>query len=231
MVGSMLSAARARLEPLGLGVAVTTVTSTRPPGTIVDQAPKAGAKLRKHDVVTLSVARAARTAPTTTAGTTTTASTTTTATATTTATTSPTPPPANATMPDVGNQSEQSAVTSLSRAGILASLFFVPSKDPLGTVEQQAKPSGATVPYHSHVQLNISRGPGQKEDVQVPSVIGRTLADAVATLNGARLRLIYVKFPVTTSTQTGKIVQQSPLAGGKAPQNAQVLVFLGVRAP
>ena len=46
-------------------------------------------------------------------------------------------------------------------------------------------------------------------------------------MNGAHLRLIYVKFPVNSRSQAGKIVQQSPLAGGHAPQNAQVLVFLG----
>jgi hypothetical protein len=149
--------------------------------------------------------------------------------ATTTATTTPAPTPANATMPDVGGQSEQSAVTALNRAGILASLFFVPSSDPLGTVEQQAKPSGTTLPYHAHVQLNISRGPGEKEDVQVPDVVGRSLTDAVSALNAAKLRLIYVRFPITASSQIGKIVQQSPLAGGKAPANAQVLVFLGVK--
>jgi beta-lactam-binding protein with PASTA domain len=61
-------------------------------------------------------------------------------------------------MPDVSGHSEQPAATSLSRAGLLASLFFVPASEPLG-----------------------------------------------------------------------KIVQQSPLAGDKAPQKAQVLVFLGVR--
>jgi hypothetical protein len=53
------------------------------------------------------------------------------------------------------------------------------------------------------------------------------LSDAVTTINGAHLRLIYVKFPVTSKTQAGKIVQQSPLGGGHAPQNAQVLVYLG----
>lgn len=217
LVGSSLADAKTRLKSLGLGTAVTSVTSSQRQGTIVDQAPKAGEKLERRGMVTLSVARAATTVPTSTTTTSTTSTTTARA-------------PANATMPDVGGQTEQSAVTALSRAGILASLFFVPSNDPLGTVEQQAKPAGTTLPYHAHVQLNISRGPGQKEDEQVPSVIGRTLTDAVSALNGAKLRLIYVRFPVTTSSQIGKVVQQSPLAGGKAPQNAQVLVFLGVKA-
>lgn len=217
LVGTSLAEAKAKLEQLGLTLATTSVTSGQPAGTIVDQAPKAGGKLAKRSVVTLSVARAATTVSTAT-------------TPTTTAATNPTPAPTSATMPDVSGQTEQAAVTSLNRAGILASLFFVPASDPLGTVEQQAKPSGTTVPYHSHVQLNISRGPGQKEDEQVPNVIGRTLTDAVSALNGAKLRLIYVRFPVTAASSIGKVVQQSPLAGGKAPQNAQVLVFLGVKA-
>ena len=218
LVGTSLADAKAKLEQLGLTVATTSVTSGQPAGTIVDQAPKAGGKVAKRSEITLSVARAATTVSTGTTPTTTSAS-----------TTSPTPAPTSATMPDVSGQTEQAAVTSLNRAGILASLFFVPASDPLGTVEQQAKPSGTTVPYHSHVQLNISRGPGQKEDEQVPNVIGRTLTDAVSALNGAKLRLIYVKFPVTAASSIGKVVQQSPLAGGKAPQNAQVLVFLGVK--
>jgi len=36
-----------------------------------------------------------------------------------------------------------------------------------------------------------------------------------------------VKFPVTSQSQAGKVVQQSPLGGGKVPENAQVLVYLG----
>jgi beta-lactam-binding protein with PASTA domain len=131
-------------------------------------------------------------------------------------------------MPDVSGQTEQAAVTSMIKSGILASLAFVPSDDPLGTVEQQAKPAGTKLPYHAHVQVNVSRGPGTKDDVAVPNAIGQTLMQAVATMNGAQLRLIYVKLQVTVKSQVGKIVQQSPLAGGKAPENAQVLVYLGV---
>ncbi len=130
-------------------------------------------------------------------------------------------------MPDVSGQTEQAAVTELTKAGVLPSLFFVPASDPLGTVKQQAKPANTTLPYHSHVQINVSRGPGDKPDAAIPNVVGRTLTDAVSALNAAHLRLIYVKFPVTTRTQVGKIVQQSPLTGSHAPENAQVLVFLG----
>ena len=207
--GKSLADARAALAALGFTAATTQVTSTQPPGTIVDQAPKAGSKLAKGSSVTLSVARAqAPQSPTTTAAAT-------------------PPPPQNATVPDVSTLTEAAAVQALDRAGILASLFFVPGQNPLGTVEQQAKPPGATVPAHSHVQINVSSGPGDKPKVGVPNVIGQTLEQALSSLNGAHLRLIFVKVPVTSRAQAGKVVQQSPLGGGQAPQNAQVAVFLG----
>jgi serine/threonine-protein kinase len=222
LVGETATNARARLRRLGLRATLTPATSTQQAGTIVDQAPRPGAKATKGGVVTLSVARAASATTATTNQ-----ATTTTAPATTTQTTPQTP--TSSTMPDVGGQTVQAAATALSRAGVLPSLVFVPASQPLGTVVQQAKQPGTTLPYHTHVQLNLSRGPGQKPDVQVPNVVGRTLTDAVSALNAAKLRLIYVRFPVASQSEVGKVVQQSPLGGGKAPQNAQVLVFLGVR--
>jgi beta-lactam-binding protein with PASTA domain len=126
---------------------------------------------------------------------------------------------------------EQGAASAFNEANVLASFAFVPSSDPLGTVEQQAKPAGTTVSYHAHVQINVSEGRNGTTEASVPSTIGQTLSQAVATLNAAHLRLIYVKLPVTSRSQAGKIVQQSPLAGGKAPQNAQILVFLGAFRP
>jgi eukaryotic-like serine/threonine-protein kinase len=204
LTGETAASAEARLKRLGLRATLTRATSDQPAGTIVDQAPKPGAKEGKGGVVTLSVAHAAPAVTTTQA-------------------------PVNSNMPDVGGQTEQAAATALNRAGVLPSLVFVPSREPLGMVVQQARQAGTTLRYGAHVQLNLSRGPGQKPDVQVPNVIGRVLGEAVGALNSAKLRLIYVRFPVTSQSQVGKIVQQSPLGGGRAPQNAQVLVFLGVR--
>jgi beta-lactam-binding protein with PASTA domain len=168
--------------------------------------------------VTLLVAQAQQQSTTTSTEATTTAPTT---------TASAPPPPRTATVPDVSNTSEAAAVQSLNRAGIIASLAFIPSTDPLGTVEGQAKQSGTTVPYHSHMQINISRGPGDKPSESVPNVIGGSLDQALASINGANLRLLYLKFPVNSRSQAGKIVQQSPLAGAEAPRNAQVVVYLG----
>ncbi|MGH3003744.1 MAG: PASTA domain-containing protein [Gaiellaceae bacterium] len=226
--GKSLADAQAALDELGLDSQKTLVASAKPAGTVVDEGPEPGAKLPKGSTVTLSVAQAGPQVTTTTAAAVA-------ASTTPGATTSPTttaqgqapPPPTTATMPDVQNRSEAGAAQAIGQAGILPSIVFIPSDDPLGTVEQQAKSGGESVPYHSHVQINVSKGPGDKPSEQVPNAIGGTLDQAVAAMNGAHLRLIYLKLPVTSRAQAGKIVQQTPLGGAGAPQNAQVLVFLG----
>ena len=218
-VGMTEADALVRAGQVGLQPKEVFRTQRTTPGVVLSQAPATAASVAKGSVVTLIVAKAptATTTPTTTAATTTT----------TTTTTAPAPQPTSATVPDVSGQKEAGAAQAMNQAGILTSLVFVPASDPLGTVESQAKAAGTTVPYHAHVQINISKGPNATTDEQVPDVVGKTLTDAVSAMNGAHLRLIYVKFPVTSKTQAGKVVQQSPLGGGQAPQNAQVLVYLG----
>jgi beta-lactam-binding protein with PASTA domain len=235
--GRSVADARAALNRAGFKSVITQVSSDRQAGTVVDEAPSPGSKLAKGSQITLSIATNPKPAPTATtvqttqtSGTNTSATSATTAsTATATGTTPAAAPvtPQTATVPDVTGQPEAAAVDALGKAGILASLFFVPNTDPLGTVEEQAKAQGASLPYQAHMQINVSQGPGQKEVEQMPNLIGKTLDDAVTTVNAANLRLIYLKLPVSSRAQAGKIVQQSPLVGAHAPRNAQVLVFLG----
>lgn len=218
VAGETLDQAKTTLATFGIQPAVKRRASAKPAGTVLDQAPAAGGTLTRNTPVTLVVAQA-KPKPTTTSTDATTTATTTTA--------STPPPPRTTTVPDVSNQKEAAAVQSLNRAGIIASLAFVPSSDPLGTVEGQAKAAGTSVAYHSHLQINISSGPGDKPQEEVPGVIGGSLEQALSSINGAHLRLLYLKLPVTSRSQAGKIVQQSPLAGSHAPRNAQVVVYLG----
>jgi beta-lactam-binding protein with PASTA domain len=55
LVGLTLSEARARLRKLGLRSNVTEVASSQPKGTVVEQAPTAGAEVRKRSTVSLRV--------------------------------------------------------------------------------------------------------------------------------------------------------------------------------
>jgi serine/threonine-protein kinase len=218
VTGRSFAAAQATLDAAGLPSTKREVASAEPAGTVVAQAPPAGSKLAKGSQIVLSVATATSSTST---------NSTTTGTSTGPTTTAVAPPPQKATMPDVTSQKQAAAVQAMNQVGILASLVFVPSQDPLGTVEQQAKPAGTSVPFHAHVQINLSAGPNETAKAQVPNVVGQALQQALTAINGSHLRLIYLKFPVTSKTQAGKVVQQSPLGGGKAPQNAQVLVYLG----
>jgi beta-lactam-binding protein with PASTA domain len=222
--GMKATQAASTLRSLGFTATQQRVAvSDAPAGTVVTESPTPGTLLAKGSQVLLSVAQPKT--PTTTTTATTTATTTPTSTPTTTA--AAPPQPASATVPDLSGKDEAGAAQALYQANLLASIVFVPSQDPLGTVEGQAKAAGTTVPSRSHVQVNVSKGPGQKPDETVPNVDGKTLQDALAAIKGANLRLIYLKYPVTNKAQAGKIVQQSPLGGAHAPQNAQVLVYLG----
>jgi beta-lactam-binding protein with PASTA domain len=123
----------------------------------------------------------------------------------------------------------QAASQALSQANLKATLAYVPGEDPLGTVEAQKPTSGESAPLRSHVTVNASSGPNAREQATVPNTVGQTLQQAVSTLNGAGLRLIFVKVPVTTQASVGKVVEQTPAPGKQAPKNAQVLVYLGVK--
>jgi beta-lactam-binding protein with PASTA domain len=229
-VGMKEQDALVRAGQVGLKPKEVFQPSKKPKGTVISQNPEEGTEVPRNSEVKLVVDSNAKpattTTPTTTAQTTT-APTTTAATTTAPSTTAAPAQPASATVPDVSGQTEQQAATAFGNAGILASVVFVPGQQSLGTVAAQGKPANSTVPYHSHVQINVSRGPSNNPNESVPNVVGQTLQQAVSTLNGNHLRLIYLKYPVTSPAQAGKVVQQSPLGGGQAPQNAQVIVYLG----
>ena len=75
--------------------------------------------------------------------------------------------------------------------------------------------------------INVSSGPGQSTSETVPDVVGKTIPEAVAAFNQAGLRLIFLRYPVTSKAEAGKIIEQSPAAGAGAPKNAQILVYMG----
>jgi serine/threonine-protein kinase len=211
VVGLPEEQALRRLSAAGFTPKLVLQPSSQPSGTVVSQTPAAATEVAKGTTVRVVVSHAgsaSTTAPTTTAA-------------------AAPPSPQTAQVPDVNGQTEAAAAQTLVSGGVLPSFVFVPSSQPLGTVVGQAKQSGSTVSYGAHMQVNLSQGPHTQGTATVPSAIGQSLTDAVSTLNGAQLRLIYAKLPVTSRAQAGKIVQQSPGAGASAPRNAQVLVLLG----
>ncbi len=121
----------------------------------------------------------------------------------------------------------QGAAQALAAAGFRVSIAYVPGTAALGTVTAQQPAAGTTAPTGSHVTVNLSSGPGQSTPETVPDVVGKTIPEAVAAFNQAGLRLIFLRSPVTTKAEAGKIIEQSPAAGASAPKNAQILVYMG----
>lgn len=61
----------------------------------------------------------------------------------------------------------------------------------------------------------------------MPDVVGKTIPDGLSLLKQAGLRLIFLRYPVTTKATAGKIIEQTPSTGTSVPGNAQVLVYMG----
>jgi serine/threonine-protein kinase len=121
----------------------------------------------------------------------------------------------------------QAGVQQLDRAGLKASIAYVPGTQPLGTIVAQTPAGGASAKSGSQVTVNVSSGPNQTPDRSVPNVVGQRIPQALEALHRAGLRLILLKARVSDRSQAGVIVAQTPLPGKQAPRNAQVLVYLG----
>jgi len=223
LVGSSWKDASAGVRRAGFKVHLVSASSALPRGTIVAQDPKPGAKVARGSDIRLKVSASAA-APATTAPAATTAQQPTTAQAT---TTSPAPQAATAHVASLTGQQLQSAVQQLDRAGLKASIAYVPSDQPFGTVVAQTPSGGASAPTGSQVTVNVSTGRGQNPIETVPNVVGKRVPEALPALHAVGLRLIVLKTPVTDKSQAGVIALQTPLPGKQAPKNGQVLVYYG----
>ncbi|HEY3920636.1 MAG TPA: PASTA domain-containing protein [Gaiellaceae bacterium] len=219
------------LRNAGFRVVTATVPSTQPRGTVVAQNPTGGASAARGSTVRVNLSNgtkatttvpatthAATTAPATTAQQTTTQQTT---------TQQPTTAaPATSSVPSLSGEL-QPAVQQLDGAGYVASVAYVPSNEPLGTVVAQSPQGGASAPTHSQVTVNVSSGPNANQVETVPNVVGQKIPQAVPALQHAGLRLIFLRRAVSDRAQAGVIVAQTPAPGSHAPKNAQVLVYMG----
>jgi eukaryotic-like serine/threonine-protein kinase len=254
LVGTPWKDSAAGLRRAGFKVSFASAHSALPRGTVIAQDPKPGAKVAKGSDIRLKVstgvagAKTTPATPATTPAATTPAATTpaattpaattaqqpTTAQATTAlqpttaqTTTAPAPKPTTAQVSSLTGQQLQPAVQQLEQAGLKASIAYVPSDQPFGTVVAQTPSSGASATTGSQVTVNVSTGRGQNPMETVPNVVGKRVPEALPALHAVGLRLIVLKTPVKDKSQAGVIALQTPLAGKQAPKNAQVLVYYG----
>ena len=212
VVGMRQQAAISKLTGDGYAVKAFLVPAARPRGIVTAQTPGGGSQLPKGGSVTIRIS-SGRKPPTVTTTTTTTA--TTTAKTTTQATTTAV---SNAPVPDVTGEDLVTATGDIEAAG------FVPDTEPVdtggqpGTIAQQS-PSGQA-PAGGAVMLDVVF-PANRPAVSIPSVVGKSAADARAAL--ARAKLTF-KTGYKQGTP-GVVLAQS--ATGSAPAYTQIALTVG----
>jgi serine/threonine-protein kinase len=116
----------------------------------------------------------------------------------------------------VGN-SRDDAVSTLVNAGLRASpVVPVPSSRPVDTVTGQFPKPGTKIVKGSRVRINVSSGPAE---VDVPSVIGLSFADASSALQNDGFA-VGPRRNVESDQPKDTVVDQSP--SGRAPRGSTI---------
>jgi eukaryotic-like serine/threonine-protein kinase len=109
------------------------------------------------------------------------------------------------------------AQQKLSDAGFKAEEHFVPGGKTKGIVTATDPPAGTAAPKGSTVRVNVASGPAQ---ATVPSVVGLSLADAIAKLRAEGLNPNPTIVP--SDAPQNQVIHQDPAPGTKATKGSSV---------
>jgi beta-lactam-binding protein with PASTA domain/tRNA A-37 threonylcarbamoyl transferase component Bud32 len=128
-------------------------------------------------------------------------------------------------VPNVLDQSEDSARAELREAGLQAEVVFAPSSEiEEGNVALQDPGPGEEAPRGSTVTLTVSTGPAT---VTVPDVVQQGREQAEETLRDAGFEVNVQTQPVTDPTQENVVLDQDPDGGSEATSGSTVTIVVG----
>jgi len=208
-VGQSRDSAVADVRSAGLKPKAFTVSSSRPKGTVVAQNPMPGKRVPANSVVRLNVSNGSSAgggAP---------------------PPPPPPAPPANVTVPDVTGQLQNAAQRQLNSAGLKSGVVYLPSDQPQGTVVSQSPAGGAMRGRGTRVQLNVALGPNPRPQRAVPSVVSLDPTGARSRLTAAGFRVQTLPQGVSDRSQIGKVVDEQPAGGRRAPLGSVVTIYVG----
>jgi beta-lactam-binding protein with PASTA domain len=133
--------------------------------------------------------------------------------------------PLLAPVPDVVGLSHNQAEIALARAGYESELVWVDDEADVGQVVDTRPAPGTPLQLPGAVQLIVSAGP---ENVRVPDLATRSLAEARATLERLGLRLGDVRQDSASLAAPGTVLRQSPRAGAVVERATRVSVTVAV---
>jgi serine/threonine protein kinase/beta-lactam-binding protein with PASTA domain len=129
-----------------------------------------------------------------------------------------------AAVPDVLQQTRQSAESELRSAGFVAEAVLVDSDSPQGLVVAQDPDPGTERPRGDTVQISVSNGP---QTAIVPDVLDQDQASAESELQAAGFKVRVVKQDTADPTQDGVVMDQSPAPGLEAQPGSRVTIVVG----
>jgi len=136
--------------------------------------------------------------------------------------------PETAAVPSVVGLSVDEAQAKLHAAGFNGNPTFVNnSTAPQGQVISQHPTPGTTETKGTTVNFNVSNGPPQ---VTVPSVVGYTSQQAVATLEAAGFQ-VDPQYVSTDASQDNIVQDQNPPGNSQAEEGSHVTIVIGQHSP
>ncbi len=129
-----------------------------------------------------------------------------------------------ATVPDVLQQTRQSAESELRSAGFVPEAVLVDSDSPKGLVVAQDPDPGTEAPKGGTVQISVSKGP---QTTTVPDVQDQDQASAESELQAAGFEVRIVEEDTADPTQNGVVTNQNPAPGLEAQPGSRVTIFVG----
>jgi beta-lactam-binding protein with PASTA domain len=124
-------------------------------------------------------------------------------------------------------QPQENAQRRLNSAGLKAGVVYVPSQEPEGTVVSQSPSPEVVRKRGTRVQLNVSLGPSPGEQVAVPNVLGMDPAGAKSRLRAAGFEVLTLPQGVSDRSQIGKIIDEQPARGRRAPSGSTLVIYVG----
>jgi serine/threonine-protein kinase len=212
VVGQRRASAVSEIRGVGLVPEAFTVSSTKPKGTVVAQRPRGGADARVGSKVRLNLSNGAGGGPPPQPPP---------------PPPPPSPPPAIVPLPDVTGQPQKAAQRQLNSKGLKAGVVYVPSDQPEGTVVSQFPAAGANVRRGTRIQLNASLGPNAGTQQTVPNVVGMSPQQATSRLTSAGFKLQRLTRKVSVQSQNGRVVDEQPAGGRRAPAGSTVTIYVG----
>lgn len=129
------------------------------------------------------------------------------------------------TIPSVTGEDQVTASSKLGELGLQATPASASSTSvPAGEVTGTSPPAGTMVASGTTVTVYVSTGPPQ---VNVPDLTGDSQAAAANALAGASLKGNFASVSVSSPSQDGIVVSQSPGAGSSATSGSSIQVQIG----